>query len=167
MSRRSAADIFSMRACAPRRPRATAAGFFSRSIVCPQVGQPIDGGNRQPDALYSSDTGRTTALDRRSGGVGRAAGGEVTDEELNSRLEDMEKRIKLQEAMHDMETRLVERMRHIETELERAFEAFSSAQTIRLGKVEAGHSNLDRAASGRLDVVEKRLLEIELRLAMR
>jgi hypothetical protein len=63
-----------------------------------------------------------------------------------------------------MEDRLVEKMRDMQTELLRGFAAFSEAQTIRLRKVEADQSNLDVALSGRVAVLEKRLLEIELRL---
>jgi hypothetical protein len=63
-----------------------------------------------------------------------------------------------------MEDRLVEKMRDMQTELLRGFAAFSEAQTIRLRKVEADQSNLDAALSGRVAVIEKRLLEIELRL---
>jgi hypothetical protein len=63
-----------------------------------------------------------------------------------------------------MEDRLVEKMRDMQTELLRGFAAFTEAQTIRLRKVEADQSNLDTALSGRVAVLEKRLLEIELRL---
>jgi hypothetical protein len=60
--------------------------------------------------------------------------------------------------------RLTEAMRDMQSELLRGFAAFSEAQTIRLRKVEADQSNLDTALSGRVAVLEKRLLEIELRL---
>jgi hypothetical protein len=66
-----------------------------------------------------------------------------------------------------MEERLTERMRDMQTELLRGFAAFSEGQTIRVRKVEADQSNLDAALSGRVAVVEKRLLEIELRLGKR
>lgn len=52
----------------------------------------------------------------------------------------------------------------METVLLRAFAAFSEAQAIRMRKLEANQSDLDAAVSGRLAVLEKRLLEIELRL---
>ncbi len=64
----------------------------------------------------------------------------------------------------EMEERLVEKMRDMQTELLRGFAAFTEAQTIRLRKVEADQSNLDSALAGRVAVLEKRLLEIELRL---
>jgi len=57
-------------------------------------------------------------------------------------------------------------MRDMQTELLRGFAAFSEGQTIRLRKVEADQSNLDAALSGRVNVLERRLLEIELRLGL-
>jgi hypothetical protein len=62
-----------------------------------------------------------------------------------------------------MEGRLVEKMRDMQTELLRGFAAFSEGQTIRLRKVEVDQSNLDAALSGRVNVVEARLRQIELR----
>jgi hypothetical protein len=59
---------------------------------------------------------------------------------------------------------LTEAMRGMQTELLRGFAAFTEGQTIRLRKVEADQSNLDAALSGRVNVLERRLLEIELRL---
>jgi hypothetical protein len=46
----------------------------------------------------------------------------------------------------------------------RGFESFSVGQNIRLRKVEADQSNLDTSLRGRMDVVESRLMQIELRL---
>jgi hypothetical protein len=64
----------------------------------------------------------------------------------------------------DMENRLIEKMRDMQTELLRGFESFSTAQTIRLRKLEADQSNLDTSLRGRVDVLETRLTQIELRL---
>jgi flagellar biosynthesis/type III secretory pathway protein FliH len=88
------------------------------------------------------------------------------DSELKQYLEAMEGRLdkRLGHALDHLETRLTEKMRDMQTELLRGFAAFSEAQTIRLRKVEADQSNLDAALSGRVSVLEKRLLEIELRL---
>jgi hypothetical protein len=61
---------------------------------------------------------------------------------------------------------LTEHMRDMQTELLRGFGAHSDGMTIRLRKVEADHSNLDAAASGRIEIVERRLLEIEKRLGI-
>ena len=64
----------------------------------------------------------------------------------------------------EQENRLVEKMRDMQTELLRGFESFSVGQNIRLRKVEADQSNLDTSLRGRMDVVESRLMQIELRL---
>lgn len=77
------------------------------------------------------------------------------DEELKKYLEGMEGRIKAE---------LTEVMRDMQTELLRGFEAFSAGQVLRVRKVEADQSNLDTALSGRVDVLERRLLQIELKL---
>jgi len=69
----------------------------------------------------------------------------------------------LKQHLEAMEGRLVEKMRDMQTELLRGFAAFSEGQTIRLRKVEVDQSNLDAALSGRLNVVEGRLRQIELR----
>lgn len=61
---------------------------------------------------------------------------------------------------------LTETMRAMQTELLRGFAVFSKAETIRLRKVEADQSNLDAALSGRVNVLEDRLMQIELRLGM-
>ncbi len=63
-----------------------------------------------------------------------------------------------------MESRLTEKMRDMQTELLRGFAAFSEGQTIRVRKIEADQSNLDAALSGRVNVLERRLLEIELQV---
>jgi len=65
--------------------------------------------------------------------------------------------------MEATEHRTIEAMRDMQTELLR-FEVFSAAQTFRLRKVEADQSNLDASISGRVEVLEKRLLQIEQRL---
>lgn len=97
------------------------------------------------------------------------------DNELKQHLEAMGARLEAMEArltrdMHTefaaMEARLIEKMRDMQTELLRGFAAFSEGQTIRLRKVEADQSNLDAALSGRVNVLERRLLEIELRLGL-
>lgn len=62
--------------------------------------------------------------------------------------------------------RMTERMRDMQTELLRGFAAHADGVTIRMRKVEADHSNLDAAASGRIEIVERRLLEIEKRLGI-
>ncbi len=90
------------------------------------------------------------------------------DQELKQHLEAMEARMesRFDERMGKLEERLTEKMRDMQTELLRGFAAFSEVQTIRLRKVEADQSNLDAALSGRVNVLERRLLEIELRLGL-
>jgi hypothetical protein len=63
-----------------------------------------------------------------------------------------------------LEERQMEAMRNMQTELLSGFEAFSTGFTIRLRKIEVDQSNLDALLSGRVEVVEKRLREIEQRL---
>jgi hypothetical protein len=70
----------------------------------------------------------------------------------------------LKHYLEGMEDRLTERMRDMQTELLRGFEAFSAGQVLRVRKVEADQSNLNSALSGRVDVLESRMLQIELRL---
>ena len=66
--------------------------------------------------------------------------------------------------LDQLEERLTEKVRDMQTELLRGFAAFSEGQTIRLRNVEADQSNLDSSLSARVNLVEKRLFEIELRL---
>jgi len=91
------------------------------------------------------------------------------DQELKTYLDGMENRLVEKIAGLDgkfvaMENRLIEKMRDMQTELLRGFESFSTAQTIRLRKLEADQSNLDISLRGRVDVLETRLTQIELRL---
>ena len=79
------------------------------------------------------------------------------DEELKQYLEAMEERIV---------TVLTQKMRDTQAELLRGFASFSETHALRLRKVEANQSNLDAALSGRVNVLEARLLQIELRLGL-
>jgi len=91
------------------------------------------------------------------------------DADLKQYLEAMEGRLnehvntRLKSGLGGLENTLVEKMRDMQTELLRGFAAFSEGQTFRLRKVEADQSNLDAALSGRVNVVEARLRQIELR----
>lgn len=87
---------------------------------------------------------------------------EAMEGRLEGRMESMEARF--DEKMGKTEERLTEKMRNMQTELLRGFAAFCEGQTIRVRKVEADQSNLDAALSGRVNVLERRMLEIELRL---
>ena len=62
------------------------------------------------------------------------------------------------------EQRIIEAMRDMQTELLRGFEAFSAGLVLRTRKVEADQSNLDTSLSGRVEILEKRLQQIEQRL---
>ena len=86
------------------------------------------------------------------------------DQRFETKLHAMEARI--DQRFEATENRLVEKMRDMQTELLRGFASFSESQTIRLRKVEADQSNLDAALSGRVNVLEGRLLQIELRLGL-
>jgi hypothetical protein len=90
------------------------------------------------------------------------------DEELKTHLEGMESRLveKMRDMQTAMEQRVVEKMRDMQTELLRGFEAFSSGQTVKLRKLQADHSNLDTASDLRMNAVEDRLKQIELRLGL-
>ena len=52
----------------------------------------------------------------------------------------------------------------MQTELLRGFEAFSGGLTLRTRKLEADKSNLEAALSGRIEILENRLHQIEQRL---
>jgi hypothetical protein len=68
------------------------------------------------------------------------------------------------EKLEKAEERTLEAMRDMQTELLRGFEAFSGSQTLRIRKLEADNSNLDTSISGRMDIIERRLHQIEMRL---
>lgn len=87
-------------------------------------------------------------------GLGKERRG-VMDEELKQHLEGMEARIKAE---------LTEVMREMQTELLRGFAAHAAGMTLRVRKLEADQSNLDAALSGRVEILERRLGEIEQRL---
>jgi hypothetical protein len=70
----------------------------------------------------------------------------------------------LKKYLEGMKAELLEAMRDMQTELLRGFAAHSAGMTLRVRKVEADQSNLDAALSGRVEILEKRLTEIEQRL---
>ncbi len=71
---------------------------------------------------------------------------------------------RLDHKMTAMHAELVELIRDAQTEILRGFEKFQTAQTIRMRKIEANHSNLDTSTSIRLDNLEERVLEIEKKI---
>jgi roadblock/LC7 domain-containing protein len=106
----------------------------------------LDGKFAQVDSRFAQVDARFAAMETR----------------LDGKLAEMETR--LDGKLAEMENRLIERTRDMQTELLRGFESFSHGQTVRLRKVEADQSNLDVSLRSRVDVVESRLLQIELRL---
>lgn len=84
------------------------------------------------------------------------------DPETKQYLESLETR--LLDRIERRSEQIIEAMRDMQTELLRGFEAFSAGQALRLRKVEADQSNLDISLSGRVEVLERRLLQIEQRL---
>jgi hypothetical protein len=91
------------------------------------------------------------------------------EERLNQRVNNLETRLEasVQAVRTDSkatEHRVIEAIRNTQTELLRGFEAFSTAHMLRLRKVEANQADLDASLSGRVEVLEKWLLQIEQRL---
>jgi hypothetical protein len=70
----------------------------------------------------------------------------------------------LEDRFQPLEDRLIEKMRDVQTEILRGFKAHSDGLTVRLRKIEADESNLDLALSQRMEILERRLLEIETKL---
>ena len=92
-------------------------------------------------------------------------GAEMTDEELNTRFDGIDARFQQIDArFQQLEDRILEAMRDMQTELLRGMAAHSGGMTLRIRKVEADQSNLDASLSGRVEILEKRLGEIEQRM---
>ena len=88
---------------------------------------------------------------------------------VEQRLDSLEEKVdrndaSLRKELLSTEHRMIEAMRDMQTELLRGFQAFAVPQGIRLRKVEVDQSNLDSSMSGRMEVLEKRLYQIEMRL---
>ena len=62
----------------------------------------------------------------------------------------------IRKQMTEMEARLVETMRNMQTEVPRGMAAYSSSVTLRIRKVEVDQSNLDAALSGRVEIQRSR-----------
>jgi hypothetical protein len=119
----------------------------------------IDGKFTAMDGKFTAMDGKFTAMD----GKITAMDGKITA--MDGRFTAMDGKIAAMDGRFvEMENRLIEKMRDMQTELLRGFESFSTAQTIRLRKLEADQSNLDTSLRGRVDVLETRLTQIELRL---
>lgn len=70
----------------------------------------------------------------------------------------------LAETRREIVEELTEVMRSMQTELLRGFAAFAEGMNIRLTKVEKSQTLLDESTSGRLRIIEERMLQIEQRL---
>jgi len=86
------------------------------------------------------------------------------DNELKQYLSEMETR--LGDRIEAAKVEMTEKMRDMQTELLKGFQAYSGPATLRMRKIEADQSNLDAAMSGRMDFMEQRLGQIEQRLGM-
>lgn len=66
--------------------------------------------------------------------------------------------------IEQLESRLNQRLRDIETALLTAFHGYASGVSVRLRKIEADISNVDAATTARLAAIEERVLNLEIRL---
>lgn len=85
---------------------------------------------------------------------------------LDGRFDAFEKKIdaKLDERFDVSENRMTEVMRDMQSELLRGFATFAESYAIRLNKVEANQFDMDKVLSGRVQILEGRLHQIEMRL---
>jgi len=95
-----------------------------------------------------------TALDARIGAIGARL------DAIDARFDAIDANFVHQESV------LTEKMRDMQTELLRGFQAFSASYDIRMRKMEADTSNLNTSLSGRVNIVEDRLRQIEIRLGL-
>jgi len=70
----------------------------------------------------------------------------------------------LQQELTALESRLIGRMRDMETALLTAFHFYAAGVSVRFRKIEADVSNIDAATTARLAALEDRVLEVERRL---
>jgi len=126
----------------------------------------LDGKFGDLDGKFADLDGRFAYLDGKFGDLdGRFAYLDGKFAELDGKFAEVdEKFAEVDRRFSALEERLVEQMRDMQTEILRGFEAFSAGQAIRLRKVEVDQSNLDSSLSARVNIVEARLLQIELRL---
>ena len=66
-----------------------------------------------------------------------------------------------------VEGRLIEAVRDAQTEVLRAFERYVGAEQIKFRRLQADLSNVDASTDKRLEIVERRLFEIEKKLLMK
>jgi hypothetical protein len=85
--------------------------------------------------------------------------GKEFEAKLDAKLE-----AKLTEKLGGLKDELTEAIRDAQSEILRGFHAFQTGWNLRLGKLEADHTNLDTATVGRLNNLEQRVFEIERKL---
>ncbi|MCC6367001.1 MAG: hypothetical protein IT165_26070 [Bryobacterales bacterium] len=66
--------------------------------------------------------------------------------------------------IEEVTDRLTEMLRGIETSLLRAFHSYSQSVEVRMRRIEADSRNIDAESKGRIEALEARVLELELRL---
>ena len=89
------------------------------------------------------------------------------DDERPATKKDLEElKVELKAEMGGLEDRLLEKMRDMQTELLRAFVPFQESSSLRMRNLEANTSNDITAVKGRMDIVERRLLQIEHKLLL-
>ena len=83
----------------------------------------------------------------------------VTRAEFREELAAFESRLE-----SGLESRIIGRMREMETALVSAFHSYATGVSVRFRKIEADVSNIDAAANARLAALEDRIMEVERRL---
>ena len=73
---------------------------------------------------------------------------------------------KMKQAFSAMKAERDEAFRNMQTELLGGMSTYPGSPMVRLRKGEADQSNVDAAISGRVDVLERRIVEIEQRLGI-
>jgi flagellar biosynthesis/type III secretory pathway protein FliH len=71
---------------------------------------------------------------------------------------------RFEQRLTQLEEKIIETMRDMQTELLRGFAAHNTGLTVRMRKVEADQSNLDAATSPRLAQLEQQVTEMNIRL---
>ncbi len=85
-----------------------------------------------------------------------------SDEKMDRRFAESE--VKMDRRFAEMTERLQEFVRDSQTELLRGFQAYATGFDTRLAKLGADFSILDQATDRRLATLERRMLEIEIRI---
>jgi hypothetical protein len=70
----------------------------------------------------------------------------------------------IEAVLEALENRLMERMRDMQTELLRGFEAYSRPMGVRMAKLEADQRNLEASTAPRLAQLEQQITDLTLRV---